>query len=182
MRSVLSIIIVSLLSLCSNADQRPLGARVPPEPLMTVTIRPSKLKFKVGEIIYVVTLLQAGKRGVYLSKMSGDDGPYGLFLDLTSLENKSVLTCGSGSSGADRVADPDAEQTLNSFFIFLKPNGIRRSRSSLRCVPKLPGKYLIKATYTPMDPATQNVATLPKTKGLVLRGVVAAKPVEISIE
>jgi hypothetical protein len=113
--------------------------------------------------------------------MLGDDGPYGLFLDLRNLDNKSVLTCGFGSF-VDRAGDPDAEQTLNSFFIFLKPNEIRKLRSSLRCVPKQPGRYFITATYKPLDPATQRVAALPKAKGLVLQDVVAAKPVEISIE
>jgi hypothetical protein len=103
-------------------------------------------------------------------------------LDLRNLANKSALSCGFGSSGADRVADPDAEQSLDLYFMFLKPNEVRRWRHSLQCVPKVPGRYLITAQYRPMDPATQRVVALAKTKGLVLQDVVVAEPVEISIE
>ena len=168
-------------SLFSNADHESVRARVPAESLLSLEIHPAKLKFKVGDIIHVTAFLQAGKQGVYLSNGADEAGLRGLFLGLTNFDNKSVLTCGFGSS-LDRVVDPDAEQILDQRFMFLKPKQIKKYRHSLQCVPKVPGRYLVTAEYRPLDPATPRVAVLAKNKGLVLQDTVTAKPVEISIE
>jgi hypothetical protein len=180
MRCVLSVILV-FGSLLSTAAQETQQARVPAESLLTLKIRPAKLKLRVGDIIYVTAVLRAGKQGVYLSNWAGEAGPRGLFLDLRNSDNRSVLTCGFGSF-ADRIAGIDPEQILDRDFMFLKPKETRKYRHSLQCVPKVPGRYLLTGEYSPSDPATQRVAALAKTKGLVLQDIVTAKPVEIAIQ
>jgi hypothetical protein len=181
MRFIFSVI-VALGNLLGNAAQEPVRVRVPAESLLALKIRPAKLKFKVGDIIYVTAILRGGKQGVYLSNLAGEAGLRGLFLGLSDLDKKSVLTCGFGSSGPDRIEGADPEQILDREFMFLKPKEVQKFRHSLPCVPKVPGRYLVTGEYSPMDPITQRVAALAKSKGRVLLDTVTAKPVEITIE
>ena len=74
------ILILVFGSLFSNADQESVRARVPAESLLSLKIHPAKLKFKVGDIIYVIAFLQAGKQGVYLSNGAGEAGSARSFL------------------------------------------------------------------------------------------------------
>ena len=152
------------------------------EPIAVASIHVDKHRFKSGEMIELIVLLEAGRGGVYIPKSWGrlGGGIPGFSIVLTTLSGEEAETCGFAADAAP-THEPDAEVVLNRDFIYLPAQYIIGLKTAVDCPTKRPGKYLIKAFYSPTHIDADEVARLPETHGLVLRKSVQAKPVAISI-
>jgi hypothetical protein len=152
------------------------------EPIAVASIHVDKHRFKSGEMIELIVLLEAGRGGVYIPKEWGrlGGGIPGFAIELTTLSGEAAETCGSAADALPRH-EPDAKIVLNRDFVYLPAQHIVGLRTAVVCPTKRPGKYLINAFYSPTHIDADEVARLPETHGLVLRKSVQAKPVAISI-
>ncbi|MGA8223226.1 MAG: hypothetical protein WB780_16365 [Candidatus Acidiferrales bacterium] len=166
----------------SGQDSVPSQTASDLEPIAVATIHLDKYRFKSGEDIKLTVLLEAGRGGVYIPKWWGQmgGGIPGFAVNLTTLSSKGAETCGMAVDGLPRH-DPDATSVLHRDFIYLPAQHIVGLKISVDCPTKRSGKYLINAFYSPYHIDADEVARLPETHGLVLRKVVQAKPVAISI-
>ena len=152
------------------------------EPIAVASVHVDKHRFKSGEKIDVMILLEAGPGGVYIPKSWGFSGGGipGFSVHLTTLPGEGAETCGNAGDAAP-THEPDATVVLNRDFIYLPARQIIGLRTAIDCPTKRSGKYLINAFYSPYNIDADEVANLPETHGLVLRKGVRAKPVAISI-
>ncbi|HWZ53955.1 MAG TPA: hypothetical protein VNV84_04330 [Candidatus Acidoferrales bacterium] len=152
------------------------------EPIAFASIHVDKHSFKSGDAIELIILLEAGSVGVYIPKSWGESGGAlpGFSVELTTLTGGGAETCGFAAD-AWPIHEPDAKMVLNRDFFYLPAEHIIGLRTAVGCPTKRPGKYLINAFYSPYHFDADEVARLPETHGLVLRKVVKAKPVAISI-
>jgi hypothetical protein len=152
------------------------------EPVAVATVHIDKHSFKSGENIKLTVLLEAGPGGVYILKWWGamGGGVPGFAVSLTTLSGRPAETCGLAADARPKH-EPDATVVLKRDFIYLPDQHIIGLRTAVVCPTKRPGKYLIEALYSPYHIDADEVARLPQTHGLVLRKVVQAKPVVISI-
>lgn len=152
------------------------------EPLAVASIHVEKHNFKSGEKIVLTVLLEAGPHGAYIPKEWGEmgGGIPGFAVNLMTISHRGAVTCGMASD-AFPEHEPDATVVLNRDFMYLAPQHIIGLRTTVNCPTKRPGKYFIEAFYSPFNIDADAVAQLPETHGLVLRDVVHAKPVLISI-
>jgi len=166
----------------SGQDSMPPQVVPAPEPIAVVSIHLDKHGFKSGEDIRPTILLEAGFGGVYLPKWWGElgGGISGFSVHLTTLSGERAETCGTAAD-AFPTHEPDATVVLNRDFIYLPEQHIIGLKTVIVCPTKRPGKYLINARYSPFHFDADEVARLPQTHGLVLRRVVQAKPIAISI-
>jgi hypothetical protein len=173
-------------SACLLAPPR---AKIPPsqspsnlEPMDVVSIHVDSHSFKSGEDIELTIFLEAGRGGVYIPKEWGrfGGGIPGFAIRLTTLSGRPAETCGGA---ADRllVHELSANSLLDRDFIYLPAQHIVGLKTSIGCPTKQRGKYLIDAFYSPYLVDAESVAQLPETHRLVLKRVVQAKPVAISI-
>jgi hypothetical protein len=152
------------------------------EPIAVASVHVDKHRFKSGEKIELTILLEAGPRGVYIPKWWGEmgGGIPGFAVSLTTLSGKGAEVCGSAGDAWPKH-EPDAAVVLNRDFIYLPAQHIIGLKIAIGCPTKRPGRYLINAFYSPYHIDADEVARLPETHGLILRKVVPAKPVAISI-
>jgi hypothetical protein len=171
-----------MLALALETLGQDLKASASETPLAVVTIHVAKHSFKVGENIEVTLFLEPGPNGVYVSKEWGQAGGLitGFYANLETVGGRDTQTCGFAVDGW-KPPDPDATNSLERNFIFLRPGQLIAWRTILGCLTHRRGKYRIRASYNPREIDTERVAELPDTKGLVLRQPVEAKRVEVSI-
>ncbi len=183
MRTSLAFLLIWLFAYTTlGQDSAPSQTAPDLEPVAVASVHVDKHRFKSGENIDVMILLEAGPGGVYIPKSWGFSGGGipGFSVLLTTLSGEEAETCGSAAD-ANPTHEPDATVVLNRDFIYLPAQHIIGLKTSILCPTKRPGRYLINAFYSPYHIDTDEVARLPETHGLVLRKGVQAKPVAISI-
>ncbi len=183
MRTSLAFLLISLCGYTTLGQESVLSKMAPDlEPIAFASIHVDKHSFKSGDGIELIILLEAGSVGVYIPKSWGESGGAlpGFSVELTTLTGGRAESCGFAAD-AWPTHEPDAKMVLNRDFFYLPAQQIIGLRTAVGCPTKRPGKYLINAFYSPYHFDADEVARLPETHGLVLRKVVKAKPVAISI-
>lgn len=183
MRATIAFLLISAFPYtASGQDYVPSQSAPEPGPSATASIHVNKHSFKSGEDIEVIILLEAGPGGVYIPKGWGlmGGGIPGFSVCLTTLSGRPAETCGFAGD-AWPTHEPDAKLVLRRDFIYLPAQRIIGLRTAIDCPTKKPGKYLVNAAYSPFQIDADEVARLPETHGRVLRKVVQAVPVAISI-
>lgn len=183
MRAGIAFLLVCVFAYTTSAqDSAPPSSTPDLEPIAVASIHLDKHSFKSGERIEVAILLEAGRGGVYVPKWWGEmgGGIPGFSVHLTTLSGKGAETCGSAAD-AWSTHEPDATVALRRDFIYLPTQAFIGLKTTIDCPTKRRGKYLIDASYSPYHIDADRIAQLPETHGLVLRKVVRAKPVAISI-
>lgn len=169
---------------CTASGQDPTSSQPAPnvKPIAVASIHVDKHRFKSGERIELTILLEAGPGGVYVPKWWGQSGGGipGFSAYLTTVSGKGAETCGSAGD-AWPTHELDAKVALNRDFIYLPDQQVIGLKTLIDCPTKRPGVYLINAFYSPYHIDADRIAQLPETHGLVLREVVRAKPVPITI-
>lgn len=152
------------------------------EPMAVASIHVDKHSFKSGEDIELTILLEAGRGGVYIPKWWGPfgGGIPGFSVSLMTLSGKEAETCGMATD-ASATHEPDPTFVLKRDFIYLPAQHIVGLKMTVLCPTKRRGTYLISGFYSPYHIDAERVGQLPDTHGLVLRKVVQAKPIAISI-
>ena len=176
------LLIIEFAFTASGQDHVPAQTAPEVEPSATASIHVNKHSFKSGEDIEVIILLEGGAGGDYIPKGWGlmGGGIPGFSVYLTTLSGKPAETCGLGGDTWP-THEPDARVVLRRDFIYLPAQHIVGLRTDIGCPTKKPGKYLVNAAYSPFQIDADEVARLPETHGRVLRKVVQAVPVTISI-
>jgi|HubBroStandDraft_6_1064221.scaffolds.fasta_scaffold111461_2 hypothetical protein len=184
MRAMIAFSLVCV-SACTTSGQNSPPSQSPSdvEPVAVVSIHVDTHSFKSGEDIEITILLEAGRGGVYIPKEWGHfgGGIPGFSISLTTLSGRPAETCGGAADRGSRVHELSAKAVLDRDFIYLPAQHIVGLKTSIGCPTKQRGKYLINASYSPYLVDAESVAQLPETHGLVLKRVVQAKPVTISI-
>jgi hypothetical protein len=165
--------------------QDPASSQAAPDlkPIAVASIHVAKHRFKSGERIELTVLLEAGPGGVYVPKLWGlsGGGIAGFSVHLTTLSGRGgAETCGLAGD-AWPTHEPDAKVALNRDFIYLPAQQVIGLKTLILCPTNRPGAYLINAFYSPYHIDADRIAQLPETHGLILRNVVQAKPVAITI-
>ena len=167
----------------TGQDSVPLQTGRDLEPIAIVTIHVEKHSFKSGEDITLTILLEAGPEGVYIPKWWGGNGGgipgFGVRLETLSGRGQAE-TCAMAADALPKH-DPDAAAVLNRDFIYLPAQHIIGLKTRINCPTKRRGKYLVSGFYSPFNIDADEVARLPETNGRVLRKVVQAERVPISI-
>jgi hypothetical protein len=183
MRTTIALLLVSVFACTSWGQDSASSQPVPEVKLLAIaSIHVDKHRFKSGEDIKVMILLEAGPNGVYIPKSWGvsGGGMAGFSVHLTTLSGEQAETCGSAADAAP-AHEPDARVALKRDYIYLADRQVIGLRTTIDCPTKRPGKYLIEAFYSPYHIDSDRVAQLPETHGLVLQKEVQAKPVGVSI-
>jgi len=179
---------IALLLICvfaftaSGQDSVPSQSALDLEPIAVASIHVDKHSFKSGEDIKLTILLEAGSGGVYIPKSWGEmgGGIPGFSVSLTTMSGRPAQTCGTAGSAVP-THEPDPSVALKRDFIYLPAQHIIGLATTLLCPTKQHGQYLINGFYSPFHFDSDRIAQLPETHGLVLRKVVQAKSVKISI-
>jgi len=183
MRTRIASLLISVFALTASGQNSPPSQFAPDfKPLAVASIHVDKHRFKSGEHIGVLILLEAGPGGVYIPKwwgLSGGDVA-GFSVSLTTLSGEGAETCGFAADALPKH-QPDARVALNRDFVYLPDEQVVGLRTSVMCPTKQPGRYLISGRYSPYHIDADDVAQLPETQGRVLREALQAKPVAISI-
>jgi len=167
----------------SGQDSAPSQSTQDLEPIAIASIHVDKDSFKSGDDITLTFLLEAGPGGIYVPKWWGEmgGGIPGFAVSLETLSGRGAAqTCGVARDAFEKH-DPDAAAVLNRDFIYLPAQHIIGLRTRIDCPTKRRGKYLVRGFYSPFNMDADEVARLPETHGRVLRKIVQAQPVPISI-
>lgn len=165
----------------TDAQNKKVSAKAQSE-LATVSIVPAKRLIKLGEPIEVTVLLTAGQDGVYVQKTWGQAGRAipGFYVELETGQGKGVELCRPIADGMPND-EPDTEIVFGRNFIFLTHGQIIGWSTTIDCPPHKPGKYLVRARYSPDLPLNERIAGLIQTRGRVILNILDAKPAEIVI-
>lgn len=169
----------ALLAQLAPSNRSPSG-----KVLITVSARPNHLEIRQGDDLQVEVTLTASPEGAYIPNLFGD------FAQTCEIGFSAYVSTPEGKLASDMkscVSDEifggrSARELLKYRYVFLKPGEIRRWRTTITGITKVPA-YEVHAEYISGRSQTkiEEIAALPEVHGLMVLGRVDAKPVKVRI-
>jgi hypothetical protein len=153
--------------------------------LVTVSVRPDRLKLRPGDDLGVEVTITAGPDGAYMPNFFGDflhTCRTGFSVDIFTWQGKRASEATKGCGGAESFGEGPPARDLLGQYVFLKPGQTRSWRTTLTRITRSPGTYEIKAEYLSDQHRIKEVAALPEVHGLMVVGTVYANPVWVRIK